>query len=246
MEIKSTTEYSKFKTKKGNREILLSHASRLMRAIKQQNMLSANPIIVNEKMEVIDGQHRLKAAEILNIPIFYVEFNPASLAEIQLLNSNLKIWNIRDFLESYIKTGKKDYVQFKSYMEEYPLFPITMAMILCGTPDSLSRSREISQEFKDGLFKIVDMERAQQYGDLVEDVLKHSDRTTYSHTLFYLALFRMMKVDPNYVLKVSENLIKKGEVIHREISVINYLRRFEDILNYRNYGRVIRLMKEAE
>ena len=32
-----------------------------------------SPILVNEKMEVIDGQHRLQAQKELNLPTYYIK-----------------------------------------------------------------------------------------------------------------------------------------------------------------------------
>src|SRR5690606_32281431 len=127
--ILQTTDYGQFKIKKGNREINRGTVNRLMKAISKKNMLSANPIIVNSKLEVIDGQHRLAAAQQLGVPINYVIFNPASLEEIQMLNVNMKPWSSLDFLQSYIAVGKKEYKDFKDFYEKYR-YPLYVALNL--------------------------------------------------------------------------------------------------------------------
>ena len=56
-----TTDLSIFKSIDGNRVPNLQHIKRLAQSINVYGM-KCNPILVNEQMEVIDGQHRLAAA----------------------------------------------------------------------------------------------------------------------------------------------------------------------------------------
>ena len=49
----------------GNRVPNPQHVKRLCSSIKENGML-CNPILVNEKMQVIDGQHRLLASKEAN------------------------------------------------------------------------------------------------------------------------------------------------------------------------------------
>ena len=51
-----TNEYNQFRFVKGNRPLNDLHLSRLRRSMKE-NFLPI-PIIVNERMEIVDGQHR--------------------------------------------------------------------------------------------------------------------------------------------------------------------------------------------
>ena len=58
-QVLQTNVHSIFKTQKGNRPINKNHLDRLILSMKKKYLIS--PILVNEKMEVIDGQHRLQA-----------------------------------------------------------------------------------------------------------------------------------------------------------------------------------------
>ena len=57
----STTDYAKFKTLQGNRDVNKLHVSRLKESFKTAYLLS--PIVVNQYYEIIDGQHRYEAAK---------------------------------------------------------------------------------------------------------------------------------------------------------------------------------------
>jgi ParB-like chromosome segregation protein Spo0J len=63
-----------FKHIKGNRIPNLKHVRRLVDSIKKYGM-KCNPILVNEQMEVIDGQHRLLAAKETNSFVYYIIIN---------------------------------------------------------------------------------------------------------------------------------------------------------------------------
>ena len=54
--IYKTTDYSVFKYLKGNRSVNELHVRRLVEAIKEKDLQV--PIIVDEKMNVVEGQHR--------------------------------------------------------------------------------------------------------------------------------------------------------------------------------------------
>lgn len=56
-----TTNYSKFKKMLDNREVSPNRVQKIVKSIDQVGYVMS-PIIVNEKMEVIDGQGRLAAA----------------------------------------------------------------------------------------------------------------------------------------------------------------------------------------
>ena len=68
--IHSTTDYNQFKYIKGNREVVESHVKTLSDQIAKKDFQI--PIIVNEKMEVCEGQHRLEAYRLLGVPITYI------------------------------------------------------------------------------------------------------------------------------------------------------------------------------
>ena len=85
-QVQSTNEHSIFQIQVGNRPINNNHVARLILSMKERYLMA--PLIVNQKMEVIDGQHRLKAHKELNLPTYFIENKGYGLEETQLLNQN--------------------------------------------------------------------------------------------------------------------------------------------------------------
>lgn len=104
-----TSDLSMFKTLKGNRDVKENRKQALIESIDKHGYIT-NPIIVNEKYEVIDGQGRLSACKELGCPIDYVIVPNVGINECMVLNMNMKNWLTIDFVESYAKQGKEDYV----------------------------------------------------------------------------------------------------------------------------------------
>ena len=57
--IQRTNKYDLFKRIESNREVNPAHLKKIEKSISEKNFLHLYPIIVNERMEIIDGQHRL-------------------------------------------------------------------------------------------------------------------------------------------------------------------------------------------
>ena len=80
--IYKTTDYSVFKYLKGNRAVNELHVRRLVEAIKEKDLQV--PIIVDEKMNVVEGQHRLEAYKIVGNPILYIMKSDVDLSDVRL------------------------------------------------------------------------------------------------------------------------------------------------------------------
>lgn len=154
MKIEKTTNYDKFRTIKGNRELNRTYLNKLTRSVEENNLLEANPIIVNERFQVLDGQHRLEVARRLEIPIFYVIVPTGSIKEIQMLNSNVRGWTMLNFLDSYIDRGNENYMLLKGFMEMTGLSLGIGILLLTGAQSRSRNGHKIIEDFKNGDFKI--------------------------------------------------------------------------------------------
>ena len=68
-----------------------------------------NPIVVNEKFEIIDGQGRFKALKTLSLPIEYILIPGLGLEECKKMNENSTTWNSRNFIVSEAELGNENY-----------------------------------------------------------------------------------------------------------------------------------------
>jgi hypothetical protein len=113
-----TNDYDQFKIMDNNRDVNLLHVKRLVESFQQQHLVS--PVIVNERFEVIDGQHRLEASRETGVPVYYIMVPGYGIREVQRLNANQKNWTKQDFLDRYCKQGLKPYLEFKEFMAQFP------------------------------------------------------------------------------------------------------------------------------
>lgn len=151
--IEKTSEYSIFKKHENNRALSESNVNSLVFSIKSQNLLSFRPILVNERMEIIDGQHRLEAAKRLELEIFYQIKKDSSHEDIVLLNNNQKIWEFNDYLNYYCSLGNQEYIKLKEFIKQRGLIPREAKNIMTQNSGGF-----MYKKFKNGIFKFFSKE----------------------------------------------------------------------------------------
>lgn len=117
-QVYTTSDYAKFKRLTGNRDIPESRISKIIESIQSIGWVH-NPIVVNEHMEVIDGQGRLTALKRLKMPVEYVIALGASTKECIYMNMNMVNWKLPDFVKSYAEQGNENYQRLVKLMEKY-------------------------------------------------------------------------------------------------------------------------------
>lgn len=152
--IQSTDNYDKFKFCEFNRKIDKNHVKKLLTSISSNNLLEFCPILVDNKMQIIDGQHRLMAAKELNLPIYYQIKEDAVDEDIVLLNASSKRWSLEDYVNYYAKKGKKNYQDIITLSEKYDL---SVNVIL----NVFGKQYLGSREMKVGNLSALDMELAE-------------------------------------------------------------------------------------
>lgn len=236
--INKTRDYDKFKTIRGNRIIHQGHLNKLILSIKKKNMLNVNPIIVNERMEVIDGQHRLLAAEKLELPIYYTEVEGARLTEVQDLNVNSKNWSLKDWIDSYIQRGKKDYALLKDFAEAYEISP-TIAATLLSTAN-VSTGGGVAKTIKNGTFKATTTAEAGRFAKFYTKVRDIIDKGTSRRREFMSALVEVWKL-PEFE---EEIMIRKLELFGAKLlpwaKKEDYMRSLEEIYNFKSKQDYVR------
>lgn len=113
-----TKDYSIFRRLEGNRDIPESRISKIVESIQTIGWVH-NPIIVNEKMEVIDGQGRLTALQRLKMPVEYIIAEGAGNKECIYMNMNMVNWKLSDFIKSYAEQGNENYQRLLNLMKTY-------------------------------------------------------------------------------------------------------------------------------
>jgi len=142
-----TNDLSIFKQIGGNRVPNLQHIKRLTDSIRVYGM-KCNPILVNEKMEVIDGQHRLMAAKEAESFVYYIIILGYDLKEVHTLNLNQKNWSKKDFMDGYADMGLKSYIKLRNFAEKNNDFSFSDCICLCSNLVSGRSSFGSAEKFK--------------------------------------------------------------------------------------------------
>lgn len=149
--VKITDEYNIFTFADGNRSIKEPHVRRLIKSIQTVGLIPA-PIIVNEKMEILDGQHRVEACMRLNEPVYYIVINGAGMKEATAMNANNKNWTSEDYLNYYASEGLADYVFVKRMFEKTRIPLSILIRVLVNQTSSGGGSK--TEDFFNGTYKI--------------------------------------------------------------------------------------------
>lgn len=242
-----TNDLSIFNQIDGNRVPNLQHIRRLSASIKEYGM-KCNPILVNERMEVIDGQHRLMAAKDADSFVYYIIVNGYTLKEVHALNLNQKNWTKKDFMDGYANMGIESYVKLKRFSEKNDDFGFSDCIAMCSNMSN-SGNNSISQKhrsdgksynmkeiFEEGTWNGKDFELAQEWANkirMIKPYYSGYNRTTFVGTL--IGLFQNTNFDFNeFMHKVRLQPTALVDCANRE----QYKTLVEDIYNYRSRNKV--------
>lgn len=120
-----TLEYKAFSHLAENRDLNERHVHALMESFVKDGYLFTI-LYVNEKMEIIDGQHRFEAARRKHLPVYIIVMPGWGIREVAILNVNSSDWTMEDFMNSYAKGGNQHYQLFKEFYDKHE-FDITTA-----------------------------------------------------------------------------------------------------------------------
>ncbi len=191
-EIKHTLDHQNFQLISCNREIREKHVSKLASDPDFANNIPYNPIIVNEKMQIIDGQHRYLACRKLGIPIPYIVKEGANLQDIMRVNVNQKSWESKDFLRFYSQQKNQHYIFISNLKEKYA-YPLYLLNTICRKFDNINKN-DYNQSYKDGSLHISNKVEILEFCDFFIPKMKelqqfHDKDVSHLFTLAYTEAF---------------------------------------------------------
>ena len=158
--IQQTTNYKKFSLHNKNRLVSWKKVDRLAEAMMKNNLLHLYPIIINEKNEILDGQHRFEAAKLAKCVIYYIiSKNGYDIENVAESNSFQKGWNVGDYIRYWSKCGKPEYEKVVALAKKYDMSPVSIT--------SLVYTQKVNEKIKLGEFVLQDEDR-------IKEVLNHA------------------------------------------------------------------------
>lgn len=137
-----TTDYDMFSFVIGNRPVKTKGIkwNALFESIKEHGQLE--PALVNEKFEVINGQHRLMCCKELGIPFKYTFGQYTASGEIIGEANRSNKWGLREYVNFYSsQTDARaiNYKYFEALRAEFKIGDSSLTAILNGGSDSTVR-----------------------------------------------------------------------------------------------------------
>ena len=209
-----------FKDFSSNREIDEKHVRKLVAAIEKRNLLSVNPILCDKELRVIDGQHRLEAAKILNVEIYYI-VGDVRRDDISRINSNQKNWNQMDYINYWTVEGRKPYIRLSNLINHYPKFQ-TSALIALSNPD-LRRS---SDDIRTGSLDSSNADFAVKVCDIITQLHEKYLYEFVFDSRFPIALANAMRLE-NFNI---EKLISKIDASPRSFVACHTVKQYSQLI----------------
>lgn len=149
-----TTDYSKFKFGTWNRDINEKNLRKIDKDV-QKNGWKMHPIMVNDNMEVIDGQHRLTYAKQHHLPLYYVVIPGLSSQDCVIMNNTRTSWTIQDYVKLYASEGNENYIKLQNLFSQYTFSTIPQ---MVGIMKNKSSTSDLSALLKKGEYVVTDEE----------------------------------------------------------------------------------------
>lgn len=235
--MQTTKNYGKFKTIDGNRDVKPNHVNNLANAIEKKNLLKVFPVIVNERMEVIDGQHRLLAAAKLGVKVPYEVIDGLRIEDVMSINSSSKGWGVADYVKAWRKLGYSDYDDLEDFSNKYKLSLTLSAGLLAGA-SQMQGGSSVTRRVKDGSFSVNSMGRATKVAELVAELAPFTEFEARRERPFVIAILQLLALDefdPERLLaKIGKHFLK----IQKRGDSRYYIIQLEEIYNHHAQDKV--------
>lgn len=228
-QVQQTKDYSKFRTLDGNRSVNPLHLKRLKDSISSKYLFTI--ITVNDKFEIIDGQHRFNVCKELNLPINYVVVNGYGLNEVQILNANAKTWNVTDYLNGYCNLGLPEYLKYRNFMLKHGFGHKINLILLTG-----NNNGDVYESFHRGSFVVDNIVEAESIANkihAVKEFYEGADRLS-----FVTALIRINKNKEFNFNEFLDKLRFKSRSLVDCTTAMAYRALIEDIYNFKRREKV--------
>jgi hypothetical protein len=237
--IHETRDYDQFVLMNNNREQTQGHVERIKQSFEEVgNLTAVNPILVNEKMEIIDGQHRYLACKELGVPVFYTVREGLGINDARQMNILHRSWIADDYALSYANSGNESYKKYLKIREDYGFSHTVLLRYIQG-----GRKDKQMIVFRRGDLVIEDesLPIITERLDMLTEALGYLPNVTHGDRSFALALLNISN-SRNYLnTRMMRKLAMYGMNMRRYGSVDEYARALEDIYNHGQQNDRVRL-----
>lgn len=188
---------------------------------ERPHLRPARPVLVNERFQVIDGQHRLKASELNGQSVYFMVVSGLAIDDARQLNALQRTWSILDYAYSYASSKVPGYVQFVKTYESRELPPsIVMEYMMSGSKKQ--------HEFRTGQLERVLQTDLDKKLDECEQVIASFPKAATPYIV--AAAFRAIQNTEGYD---HERMLRKlqGAKLQPQPDRVSYIRELERAYN---------------
>lgn len=233
-EIFETKDYTIFKFRQDNRQINFNHVKKLASRMKERGWLCSSVVTLNGSGEVIDGQHRVKAAISVGCPIRYKVTRGAGSDEMTAMNTLQRNWSPFDHLHKFVERGNEHYVTFDKFVNEFPMFKYTeIAMLLSNSMSTIQRDT-----FENGNYVVKDVRIGRSWANNLIQIKPHFEKY-YNKSIFVRAMVKILSNKKEFIF---DEFIHKLKLRPTKLvpcgTVDQYVEVIEDIYNYKRSDKI--------
>ncbi|NMK81804.1 ParB N-terminal domain-containing protein [Staphylococcus capitis] len=183
-EVFKTDDLDMFKFTKFNRNVLFTDEM-----LEQAKEGFVSPIIVNEYMVVIDGQHRLEHAKKAGVPIEYIIKPGLNEHDIVRMNTTQRKWNMLNYIESYANQGSEEYVSLLNLLNK----KYAGTTVVISVARNQTTATDVNKLIKSGSFEFINFEETLNFLKYYEKFRKETD--TPKRTKPALAMYSLFRIE---------------------------------------------------
>lgn len=236
-----TSNYGMFRKLDGNRGLNGRHI-KIKKSIEANGYIMS-PIIINENYQIIDGQGRMEALKMLEMPIDYIVVPGLGIEACIAMNAYSSAWKIQDYVDTYVSFGNENYIRFDKLYKAHThiglqgLASIALGLYGDGLKSfgkySLKNVQEGRLEMSEKTFYDADIKC--NYIDRFYIVLKGVGG---NFRYWALALSFCYSLDIIQNERLYNQVIKMASQMHPCTNVKSALQELEVVYNYKNKAKV--------
>lgn len=208
--VMKTNNYDMFKFMEGNRNTNSTNLNHIIESMKEKQLII--PITVNEKFEIIDGQHRFKACKYLGLPVYFVMEKGYTIDDVIRANVNGgRKWYHVDYLNRYVLLKDDRYIQIKKIIDDFDVNITDFIKLL-----SMIQNKKVAivkREFVEGKISLEGIQLLINFLMALEDFKGFKYYKKSNFITAFSRLFFREDYDHNYMMRKYKtyfpNLVKQ-------------------------------------
>lgn len=227
--IYSTKKYDLFNNLDFNRDVTENRYKKLAASFSEKEIL--NPIVVNENLEIIDGQGRFEVLRTMERPIKFIIAEGADIKDCRRMNLYNTNWKKDDFVGSYARAGNVNYINLKDVRTK-TRFPYNTIMRLVNKGTNGLKKHDVLETGK-LVFTFKDAETVMRIAKSVEEIKRALAFTKSLNDVFIVAV-KIITEFPQYDhQRMLKKCVSQRHSFGQMSNLESMLQEFTRIYNYK-------------